>query len=114
VPDVDQASQSELSLRGRIGAYGKWQKCDDPTAATKPARRAFLDRFYDEVDPERELPDGERERRAEYARKAYFTKLALASARARRAKKSLDASDGRRHQAPAAKTTSDAADAVPL
>jgi hypothetical protein len=86
--------RSERSLLGRIGAYGKWQQCDDPTAATAPARQAFLERFLDEVDPERKLPVAERERKAEYARKRYFTKLALASARSRRrAKKSVNTTD---------------------
>jgi hypothetical protein len=37
----------------------------------------FDQRFLDEVDPERKLPEAERQRRAEHARKAYFTALAL-------------------------------------
>jgi diacylglycerol kinase family enzyme len=40
-------------------------------------------RFLDEVDPLRALPEAERNRRAERARKAYFTKLAYLSSRAR-------------------------------
>ncbi len=55
-------------------------------AVSAPARRAFLDRFIDEVDPDRNLPEDERERRAQAARRAYFTKLAAKSAKARRAK----------------------------
>jgi hypothetical protein len=56
----------------------------DSREHTTPARAAFLARFEDEVDPDRVLSPTERERRAEHARKAYFTRLALASARARR------------------------------
>jgi hypothetical protein len=41
-------------------------------------------RFDDEVDPGRELPEAERRRRADQAKKAYFTRLALRSAQARR------------------------------
>jgi hypothetical protein len=44
-----------------------------------------MDRFEREVDPEGVLPAQERQRRAEHARKAYFLRLALASAKARRA-----------------------------
>jgi len=43
-----------------------------------------LARFLDEVDPQRELPEHERERRAIAARKRYFSALALRSSRARR------------------------------
>jgi hypothetical protein len=41
-------------------------------------------RFEDEVDPDRTLPSDERVRRADQAKKAYFTRLALRSAQARR------------------------------
>jgi hypothetical protein len=41
-------------------------------------------RFIDQVDPDRTLPEAERLRRAEHARSAYFTGLALKSAQARR------------------------------
>jgi hypothetical protein len=71
-------------VRARLGAHSKWAKCPDATAATEPGRHAFLERFYDDVDPERELPEAERERRAGHARKAYFARLALKSAIARR------------------------------
>ncbi|CAN5898656.1 hypothetical protein BH23ACT5_BH23ACT5_10360 [soil metagenome] len=40
-------------------------------------------RFEDQVDPDRVLLPAERARRAEHAKKAYFTRLALKSAQAR-------------------------------
>lgn len=43
----------------------------------------MMDRFYAEVDPEGVLPVHERELRAENAKKAYFRRLALKSAKAR-------------------------------
>lgn len=47
--------------------------------------RAGLERrFLDEVDPNRELSQAERIRRAESARKAFYQRLALASVKARR------------------------------
>jgi hypothetical protein len=51
--------------------------------------RAGLERrFLDEVDPNRELPETERARRVECAKRAYYQRLALASAKARQARKS--------------------------
>jgi hypothetical protein len=48
--------------------------------------RAGLDaRFLREVDLNNELSEGERNRRAEAARRAYYQRLALASAKARKA-----------------------------
>lgn len=51
---------------------------------TGPARRAFLERFEREVDPQGELSPAERARRAEHARKAHMHRLALAATKARR------------------------------
>ncbi len=53
---------------------------------------AFEDRFARQVDPDRALPDAERRRRAECARKAYFAELAAKSAKARRARRARKAS----------------------
>lgn len=75
---------SERALRARIAAYASWSKTHDPSARTQPARAAFTRRFEAEVDPDRRLPEEERRRRAEAARRAYFTRLALRSAQARR------------------------------
>jgi hypothetical protein len=57
-------------LNARAAAHEKWAKVEDRTAATAPARRAFEARFKNENQ-----------------RKAYFLRLALASAKARRARK---------------------------
>ena len=74
---------SERSLRGRIAAH-QLHATHDSAELTKNARAAFLERFEHEVDPARKLPEAERKRRAEHAKKAYFARLALASAKARR------------------------------
>jgi hypothetical protein len=76
---------AERVLRARLAAHSLHARVSDETAHTAPARRAFLTRFEREVDPNGELPETERQRRAEHARKAYFTRLALASVKARRA-----------------------------
>jgi len=68
---VPSKSPEERSLVSRIGAYEKWANTADRSAATQAARRAFDKRFEQYADPEA-------------ARKAYFARLALASAKARR------------------------------
>ena len=73
---------AEMALRGRIGAYTLHAR-HDARATTAKARASFLARFEREVDPDRVLPEAERLRRAESARRAHFARLALASARAR-------------------------------
>lgn len=74
---------SERVLRARTAAYMLYAR-HDPRETTQAARRAFDQRFLDQVDPDRRLPDRERRRRAEAARRAYFTRLAYLSARSRR------------------------------
>jgi hypothetical protein len=78
---------AEMSRRGRIGAHVTHSR-HDSRALTAPAREAFLSRFERQVDPDGVLPPEERRRRAEHAKKAHFSRLALKSAEARRKPKS--------------------------
>ena len=75
---------SHHAAAGRIGAHVSWAKTEDRSKRTENGRKAFMERFYDEVDPDRVLPADEREQRAQHARKAYFARLAMKSAAARR------------------------------
>jgi hypothetical protein len=77
-------ASSSHSVRGRIGAHTKWSRVSDRSAATAPARSAFLARFERQVDPGGTLPSAERRRRAVHAMKAHMSRLALKSAKARR------------------------------
>ena len=79
-----ELSPAQRSLHQRIGAYKSWANTADPTARTQPGRDKFMARFERAVDPEGVLPDAERRRRAEAAKRAYFLELSLKSARARR------------------------------
>ncbi len=88
---------AERVMRARLAAHSLHARIADPAAHTAPARRAFLDRFEREVDPEGLLPLSERQRRAEHARKAYFARLALSSARARRERRPSRQPSSRRH-----------------
>ncbi len=71
-------------LAGQIAAHISWSRTEDRSARTAAARKAMLDRFEREVDPGSTLAPVDRARRAEHARKAYFARLALQSAKARR------------------------------
>lgn len=80
-----QVDTAEMAMRGRLGAYATLSR-HDPKETTRNGRATFLARFEREVDPEGVLPVAERQRRAEYAKKAYFSRLAMKSAEARRKK----------------------------
>ena len=81
---------SQRTQRARLAAHTKWAHTHDRTEATRPAREAFNQRFLDDVDPNRELSEPDRQRRAGNARKAYYARLSLKSAQARTAKAGLD------------------------
>jgi hypothetical protein len=67
---------SERKLRVQIAAHDSWARTDDRSARTANARRALEDKFLAEADGD--------ELRAASLRKAYFARLALKSAQARR------------------------------
>lgn len=73
---------SQQAEYGRLGAYNKWARCLDFTAATAAARAALEQKFLDEADGD--------PKRAEYVRKAYYQRLALKSAQARARKKAAE------------------------
>ncbi len=79
------------SLRARIAAHSMHAR-NDSVAITERAREASrnsLDaRLLSEIDPDENLSESERARRLEHARKAYFGRLALKSAQARRRRRS--------------------------
>ena len=85
---------ADRSLIARLAAHESWANTADPSARTAPARRALLDRFERQVGPDGVLSPAERARRAGHARKAYFTRLALRSAQARRKTPSIADLDG--------------------
>jgi hypothetical protein len=72
------------TLAAQVAAHESWAHTSDPTARTANARAALMARFEREVDPHGLLTDEERTKRAAHARTAYYTRLALRSAVARR------------------------------
>lgn len=71
-----ELTPAQRVLRARIAAY-TLHATHDSRELTRPARDAFMARFEREVDPDAVLPRGERSRRAEAAKRAYFTRLAF-------------------------------------
>ena len=87
-------SPSERTLRARIGAHSLHAK-HDPRVTTAPGRKAAADklnaRLLAEIDPHNELPETERARRLEHARKAHFSRLALGRVKKQRISRVSDA-----------------------
>lgn len=69
-------------LRARQAAH-TMHATHDSRETTAPGRKAFLDSFLDQVDPDRVLSEAERNRRADQAKRAHFTKMAMRSVKAR-------------------------------
>lgn len=79
---MSRSTPEQRSLQARVAAYTLHSRVDS-RAHSQPARDAFMARFDREVDPHNLLSEPERRRRAEAAKKAYFTGLALKSSCAR-------------------------------
>jgi hypothetical protein len=79
--EVNAATDKDINCQ--IAAEISWSRTHDRSARTAPARKAFLDRFEREVDPEGKLPPEERHQRARHAMRAHMLRLAKRSAAAR-------------------------------
>jgi hypothetical protein len=77
----------DRALLARIAANSRWSKEDpnDPAGPLVRARAAYERRFY--VGIPDDLPAAERDRRAAAARRAHYQRLAFASVKARRGRK---------------------------
>ena len=74
------------SLPHQIAANTRWSR-EDPSRQGLLLRAGLEAKFIREVDPNNELPEPERLRRAEAARRAFYQRLALKSVKARQARK---------------------------
>jgi hypothetical protein len=70
-------------MRASLAANEMWARTPDRSERTAAARKAALDRFEKQVDPDGTLPAVERVKRAENARRAHMQRMAFASSRAR-------------------------------
>lgn len=76
------APATERSAHARVAALARVAREPSGAAMTATARRAFQESFYAATDAG--LPEAERRRMAEAARRAYYQRLSLRAARARR------------------------------
>lgn len=77
-------SPAERVLRARTAAHTSWANTADRSARTAPGRAGLMKRFEQQVDPDHQLSEADRVRRAESLYKAHFARLALKSVQARR------------------------------
>jgi hypothetical protein len=75
-----------FNQRGRLGALVQHAR-HDSKETTRAARTAFAEKFLREVDPDGVLPEAERIRRADAARRAHFARMTVLSIKARRSKR---------------------------
>ena len=69
-------SPSERTLKAQIAAHESWARTENRSARTAKARQALENKFLAEADGD--------PHRAESLRKAYYARMALKSAQARR------------------------------
>ena len=75
--ELDDSPSSLQANRSRAGRLGALTIHAAGKTNTAPARAKFMSRFEQEVDPEGLLDAATRAKRAAYAKRAYFTRLAL-------------------------------------
>ena len=85
MPELIELTPELRKLLAQIAAHTSWANTPDRSARTANARRAFEDKFLTEADGD--------PKRAESLRKAYYAKLALRSAQARRRRAGHDATE---------------------
>lgn len=84
---MPKLTPEQRHLRASIAAHARWSK-ENPAANAARGQAGLLAKFEREIraaDPA--LPDAEVARRAESARKAHMGRLALASSKARAARR---------------------------
>jgi len=73
-------------LRAKVAAHTSWAGTANRVERTSAARQAANDRFAKQVDPDGVLSPEERALRAQSARRAHFSQMAMKSSKARSAK----------------------------
>lgn len=84
---MPELTPEERTLRARLAAHTKWARCTDASEATSRARAngpGSIEYWLKKVDPDGELPEKERLRRAQSAKKAFYARIQYQSAHARR------------------------------
>jgi hypothetical protein len=81
-PRKSRLTPEQRSTQARIASLMMHAK-NNSKETSAPARKAFMARFEREVDPDGTLDAKERARRAELAKRAYFTRLGQRRQRSR-------------------------------
>jgi hypothetical protein len=84
---AEPLTPAQRKLRSSIASHERWSREPDRAAAMRPALAGFFAKFERQVDPNGELDPETRQKLAEAARLAHMKRAALASSRARAAKK---------------------------
>jgi hypothetical protein len=84
---ADELTPAQRSMRASLASHTRWAGVSDRTEAMRPVLDGMLAKFAREVDPDGTLDPGERLKRAESAKKAYYKRLQLMSSRARARKR---------------------------
>lgn len=76
------------SMRARLAAHERWARASEADRAeqVRKMHRGMQDRWEREVDPDGTLPVAERIKRAESAKRAHMTRMAVAARAARKRK----------------------------
>lgn len=76
----------ERKLSAQHAALTRWSRkpAEERTEATTPGRTRAWEKFLNQVDPERKLPEAEREKLARQARRAHMIQLSQKAAKAKR------------------------------
>lgn len=77
-------SKTEARLHAQAAAFQSWAMTSDRARRTAPARAARDAKFMRQIDPDGVMDPAELAQRVAAARRAYFSRLSLAAARARR------------------------------
>lgn len=75
-------------MRARLAAHERWARASEADRAeqVRKMHRGMQDRWEREVDPDGTLPVAERIKRAESAKRAHMTRMAVAARAARKRK----------------------------
>jgi len=82
-------TSKQRSMLGRMANDIRWSRIPkaDRAAVTAPARAAAFQRFLDQVDPDRVLPEAERQALARQARRGELARMSLKGHAVRAAKR---------------------------
>jgi hypothetical protein len=80
----ESMTPEQRALRARLASHSSWAQTANRRARTKPGSQALLAKLAAEVDPDGLMSPEDRAKAVENAKSAYFSRLALKAAAARK------------------------------